>query len=87
MSDFKCNNCAKFKGNCGNHFKDSNGHIVWDCPSESMYDGVIGDIPSCFDPSTEFQKRINMENAVEIAKYPVEVIKMALELKEQQRRL
>lgn len=79
----KCKDCAKYKGDCGHHFKDANGHINWDCPSESMYDGIIGDIPACFDPSSEFQKRINMENAVEIAKYPVEVIKLALKIKEQ----
>ena len=79
----ECKDCANYKGNCGHHFHDVNGHILWDVPSESMYDGVIGSTPYCFEPSSEFQKRIDMENAVEIAKYPVEVIKLALKIKEQ----
>ena len=77
----KCKDCAKYKGDCGHHFRDTNGHILYDVPSESMHDGAIDSIPYCFEPSTEFQKRINMENAREIAKYPIDVITLALDLK------
>lgn len=38
MSEVKCKDCAKYKGNCGNHFKDTNGHINYEIPAESMYD-------------------------------------------------
>ena len=34
----QCKNCMKFKGDCGHHFRDEQGHIVYDCPSESCCD-------------------------------------------------
>lgn len=78
----KCKDCEYFKGNCGHHFKDSDGHICWDIARESMYDGVIGNTPKCFSPSKEYQEKINRKTAEEIAKYPIEVINMALAIKE-----
>lgn len=89
MSDFKCNNnCAKFHGNCRNHFEDSNGHIVWDCPSESMYDGIIGDVPKCFVPSEEYKEKQKKFLIEEVARtYSIDILKAALELKEQEWRL
>lgn len=34
----KCKNCTKYKNDCGHHFKDSNGHINYDCPAEFVCD-------------------------------------------------
>lgn len=64
---FKCNeDCARFAGDCGKHYKDSNGHIIWDCPSESCYDGAIGDEPICFTPSDEYKKRRRLQETITI---------------------
>lgn len=86
MSKFTCNNdCAFYKGDCGHHFHDSQGHIVWGVPSESMYDGVIGDIPKCFEPSEEYKKRHDMETVKELAKtYSVDILRLAIAEKEKE---
>ena len=54
---FRCDSCEKYHGNCGNHFIDWDGHIRRDIPSESMYDNVVGDIPSCFIASKDYLKK------------------------------
>ncbi len=78
----KCKDCEKYKGNCGHHFKDTNGHIMWDTPSESMYDGVIGDTPKCFIPSKAYQEKCNNKVIKELARsYSVEFLKAAVEYK------
>ena len=65
---FKCSkDCKLFRGNCGYHHYDPDNHIVWDCPNESMYDGVIGDIPKCFTPSDEFVKRLMMSKRIPVS--------------------
>lgn len=64
---FRCNgDCARFKGDCGKHYKDSDGHIIWDCPSQSCYDGVIGDMPICFTPSDEYKKKRRLQEKITI---------------------
>lgn len=78
----KCKDCEKYKGNCGNHFKDINGHIMWDTPAESMYDGAIGDAPKCFIPSKAYQEKCNDKVIKELARdYSADILKRALEYK------
>ena len=82
MSEFKCNDCTFYKGDCGHHFHDSQCHILWDVPSESMYDGVIGDIPKCFKPSEEYKKEKDELIIKELARdYSADILKRALEYK------
>lgn len=38
----ECKNCAKYKGDCGHHFKDFNNHIHYDIPSEAAGDKYGG---------------------------------------------
>lgn len=77
----KCRDCYQYIGDCGHHFKDWNGHINYEIPSEGMFDGVIGDTPRCFRPSEEYLDSIKEEYAKDIAKkYSIEVIKRALEI-------
>ena len=78
-----CKNCAKYKGNCGNHFKDCNGHTLWDVPSESMFDGVIGNIPSCFEPSIQYKEEQTMNLVKALSKYPIDILKRAIEYAEE----
>lgn len=79
----ECRDCKNYSGNCGHHFRDwKTDHINYEIPSEGMFDGVIGDTPRCFEPSEEYQAMVNRQVAEEIAQYPAEVIKMALEIKE-----
>lgn len=47
--------CKNFKGDCGNHFVDLNGHTNFDIPSESKLDHY--NIPVCFeDTRTKFME-------------------------------
>ena len=81
----ECKDCAKYEGNCGNHFKDNNGHILWDCPNESMYDGMIGDTPRCFEPSKKYMDNLNSAKAKELTKlYSKDVLELALTYKKRQ---
>lgn len=81
----ECRDCKLYQGNCGHHYYDwRTDHINYEIPNEAMFDGVIGDTPRCFEPSEEYQEMVNMKNAEMIAKYPVEVIKMALAIKEKE---
>ena len=34
----KCKNCKNYIGDCKHHFKDSNGHIDYEIPRESVCD-------------------------------------------------
>lgn len=78
----ECIDCRFYHGNCGNHYHDwSTDHINYEIPSESMFDGVIGDTPKCFEPSEEYQAKVNREIAENIAEYPLEVIQMAIKIK------
>lgn len=53
-----CKNCSKYKGDCGHHFKDNDGHINYNVPSESMYDRWGGGNPKCWSPNEDYiQKR------------------------------
>lgn len=36
--EIECRNCKLYEGDCGHHFKDGNGHINYDCPSEGCCD-------------------------------------------------
>ena len=73
----ECVNCKHYKGDCGKHHKDCNGHIDYDIPAEYMYDhGWL----SCFDPSEEYIRKRQEERAKELSKYPIEIIERALEL-------
>ena len=33
-----CKSCKRYQGDCGYHFMDSDGHIVWDIPREGACD-------------------------------------------------
>lgn len=67
MKEFRCNeDCELFKGNCGKHHIDYQGHIVWDCPHEQYYTGVLGDVPSCFHPSKEFKEKQRLNKQITI---------------------
>ena len=80
----ECKDCAKYEGDCGLHFKDTRGHILWDVPSESMYDGVIGDTPYCFEPSKEYQEKNDMKLIKTLAEYSIDILKRAIDYKEKQ---
>lgn len=81
MSDFTCENCKNFKGNCGKHFIDKYNHIDYTCPSESQYDNCCGNIPLCFQPTEAYllvQKKKIISN---IAKsYSIDELEEALKL-------
>lgn len=82
----ECRDCRYYQGNCGNHYHDwKTDHINYEIPSEGMFDGVIGNTPRCFAPSVEYQAMIDKENAENIAKYPLEVIQMAIEIKKREK--
>ena len=67
MKEFRCNeDCELFKGNCGKHHIDWQGHTVWDCPHEHYYAGVIGDFPRCFQPSKEFKEKQRLNKQITI---------------------
>ena len=71
-----CKNCAKYEGNCGNHFIDWNGHINYDISNEA-FDG------SCFIPSEEYKEELKENIAKEIVdNYSIESIKRALAILE-----
>lgn len=75
--DEKCVDCKYFKGDCGKHHKDFDGHINYEIPAEYMYDrGFL----TCFEPSKEYIQKIHEEQAKKLASYPIDVIKRALEI-------
>lgn len=81
MADNKytCKNCAKYKGNCGHHLRDINGHINYDCPSESMWDGCLPDFgPNCWEPNAHIINTDRELRIVTIMSYSIEEIKEAL---------
>ena len=51
-----CKYCKKFIGDCGNHFKDSYGHINFDIPSESVLDKFNN--PTCFEETRTKYKEL-----------------------------
>lgn len=83
MKEFKCNeNCELFKGNCGKHHIDWQGHIAWDCPHEQYYTGVIGDVPSCFRPSKEFKEKQRLNKQITIGEMESILDKIRAELQD-----
>lgn len=75
-----CRDCAKWKGNCGNHFIDSAGHIDYDIAREGFYDSVFaGDHAECFVPSEEYKEKCKREMIEGIVKrYSKEQLEEAL---------
>lgn len=76
---YACRNCAHYEGNCGHHFRDSLGHIDYDCPREGEYDGRFTfDGPACFEPNEE-QIRLEREMKItELTKYSIDILEEAL---------
>lgn len=80
--DIICKNCAHYKGNCGHHFVNADGHINYDIPSETMGDKWGGGIPSCWEASAEYKKERDMETVKELARcYSADILKRALKYK------
>ena len=74
----ECKNCKFFKGNCGKHFIDDLGHIIYEIPDlnyEGLYDRI-----ECFVPSEEYLKK-QQENDIRtiLSKYSPETITKAFE--------
>lgn len=77
-----CTTCKHYKYDCGHHFIDYDGHINYNIPRESMYDGVLGDIPSCWEPSEQYKNQITNERInFLVKKYSVDELKQALAIK------
>ena len=76
---YACINCAHYEGNCGHHFRNSLGHIDYDCPHECEYDGrFVCDGPACFEPNEE-QIRLEREKIIaELSKYSIDVLEETL---------
>ena len=78
MSEEKeCVCCKLYKGDCGKHHIDADGHIHYDIPSEAMYNGAF---LTCFKPSDKYLTGIVERQAEDLSTYPVDVIKRALEI-------
>lgn len=77
-----CTTCNYYKDNCGRHFIDNDGHINYNIPRESMYDGILGDIPACWEPSEQYKKQLTNERIRLLStNYLVDELKQALEIK------
>lgn len=74
----KCADCKHYKGNCGHHFVDWNGHINYEIPDEGME-------RFCFEPSEKFLvkqkeehiKRLMLEYTAEEIEEAVKKLKEA----------
>lgn len=66
----QCKSCKKYKGDCGNHFKDWLGHIDYNIPSESACNRC-GDCMSFEEARTKYQIALTniLENESKIHMY------------------
>ena len=72
MRDFECKNCERYVGNCGYHFIDSYGHIVYDIP----FEGANGE---CFRPSERYLNELKKQKIQSMTeRYSVEELEQAL---------
>lgn len=70
---YKCSNCAKYEGDCGHHFRDTLGHLHYDCPAEGEYDGRWAcDGPACFEPNEQLIQEEKKEKIDFLLKYYTE---------------
>lgn len=68
----ECADCKHYKGNCGHHFVDWNGHINYEIPDEDME-------RFCFEPSAEFLEKQKEEHIKRlISEYTAEEIEEAV---------
>ena len=82
---YSCKNCANYKGDCGHHFYDSNGHINFEIPSESMFDGVMACYGAkCWQPNDELIERAHKKRIQEIMNYGIDDVKEAFEILQSQ---
>jgi hypothetical protein len=75
--EYPCSDCAYYNGDCGKHFEDGDGHIHYDCPSESMFDGIIGDCPKCWTPNKERIERRDNAIVEDIKKHKFSLVERA----------
>lgn len=66
----QCKTCKKYKGDCGNHFKDEFNHIDFDIPSECACD-QYGNCVSFEETRTKYQIALTniLENESKIKMY------------------
>lgn len=73
-----CRDCAGYKGDCGYHHIDSNKHICYEIPNETMMMNSLGSHGSCFVPSDKYIEEENEKMVKEIlSKYSKGSIKKA----------
>lgn len=81
--EYECRNCKNYKGDCGNHFVDQNGHINYEIPRESCYVNRVS--PFCFEPSNEYKKELFKKDVEKIlGEYTPEQIEAAMKLLKKQ---
>ena len=81
----QCNNCMKFKGDCGYHFRDNQGHIIYDCPRESCCDRY----ENCNhyeEKRNKYQVQLDLIESGDVEELDLEVVKEALEYTMMKRR-
>ena len=65
-----CKYCKKYKGDCGNHFIDSNGHINFEIPKETILDKYNN--PTCFeDTRTKYKELYDRMKEDGICEYEI----------------
>lgn len=74
----QCKNCMKFKGDCGHHFRDEQGHIVYDCPSESCCDRY-GKCDYYEEKRNKYQVQLDLIESGDVEELDLKVVKEALE--------
>lgn len=81
----QCNNCTKFKGDCGYHFRDSQGHIIYDCPSESCCDRY-GNCNYYEEKRNKYQVQLDLIESGNVEELDLGAVKEALEYTMMKRR-
>lgn len=83
MTDrFECKHCAHYIGDCRHHFINSLGHIEYNAPRESEYDGRFScDGPACWEPNEEIisaDRQRKIANIICESKGDVELLNAAI---------
>lgn len=75
-----CENCTKYKGDCGHHAIDSDKHICYDAPGKSSRNRY-GECSFYVESRSKFQIQIDLLDEVdtELADLNIDVLRQALE--------
>ena len=73
----ECKNCTNYKEDCGHHFKDENGHINYEIPSEIACDRY-GNCDWYEETRSKYQIALDLLNDGEVNEISPQTIREAL---------